>query len=159
MQCKRHKFTVSAIYSPPRHNIKQDEYIKFLQTLGNFFIVGGDFNAKYTHWCSRYTSVKGKELLHVGKSLDCMFPSSGSPSYWPTDVNRHPDVIDFFIIRDLSINYIKVESSTDLSSDHTLVVLTLMPVSTNFGLNCGLMKLRLNLTLSLMLIGFYEHPV
>lgn len=125
IQCKRHKLSVSETYSPPRHNIKEVEYIEFLRTLGNSFIAGGDFNAQHTHWCSKYTSAKGKELLHAGKSLGCMFLSSGSPSYWPTDVNRHPDIIDSFIIKGLSINYIKVESSTDLSSDHTPVILTL----------------------------------
>jgi len=41
MQCKRHKF--SAISSPPKHNIKQKKYIKFLQTLDDSFNADDDF--------------------------------------------------------------------------------------------------------------------
>ncbi|KMQ87932.1 reverse transcriptase [Lasius niger] len=125
MQCKRYKFVISAIYSPPRHNIKHEEYKEFLHSLGNSFIAGGDFNANHTHWCSRYSSAKGKELLLAGRSLNCEFLSSGSPGYWPTDVNRLPDVINFFVVRGLSANYIKVETCLELSSDHTPVILTL----------------------------------
>jgi len=33
------RFTVAAIYSPPRHNTSTDEYKDFLQTLGNRFTV------------------------------------------------------------------------------------------------------------------------
>jgi len=46
MQRKKHKF--SAISSPPKHNIKQKKYIKFLQTLDDSFNADGDFNVKHT---------------------------------------------------------------------------------------------------------------
>jgi len=41
-------FTVTAIYSPPRHAISSEEYTSFLRTQGNKFIVGVDWNAKNT---------------------------------------------------------------------------------------------------------------
>ncbi|XP_014484751.1 PREDICTED: RNA-directed DNA polymerase from mobile element jockey-like [Dinoponera quadriceps] len=125
VQCKRYKFTISAVYSLPRHNIQQNEYIEFLQTLENSFIVGGDFNAKHTYWCSRYSSSKGKALFQAGKMLKCDFLSSGSSSYWPADTNKFPDVIDFFVTKGLSTNYINVVTCLDLSSDHTPVILIL----------------------------------
>ncbi|KAG5308011.1 RTJK polymerase, partial [Acromyrmex insinuator] len=101
-------------------NIKHFDESKF-----NFFTAGGDFNAKHTYWCSRYVSAKGKELPQAGKSLDCTFLSSGSPSYRSTDINRHPDIIDFFI-KSLSINYVgKSISTCYLSLDHTPIILTL----------------------------------
>ena len=40
------EITVTAVYSPPKHNRKTTEYEQFFQTLGHRFIAGGDYNAK-----------------------------------------------------------------------------------------------------------------
>jgi len=42
--------TISAVYSPPKYVIKSKQYITFLETLGNYFIVAEDYNAKYMQW-------------------------------------------------------------------------------------------------------------
>jgi len=42
--------TISAVYSPPKHAIKSEQYIKFLEILGNHFIAAGDYNAKHMQW-------------------------------------------------------------------------------------------------------------
>ena len=42
-------FNIAALYSPPRHNLRTDEYDNFLHHLGTKFIVGGDWNAKHTN--------------------------------------------------------------------------------------------------------------
>lgn len=120
-----HRITVSAIYCPPRHNLKRDEYIIFLKRLGEKFIIGGDFNAKHTHWGSRLTTTKGKELLAAAMQYQCNWHSTGKPTYWPTDVCKTPDLLDFFLTRKLPINYIKVEEGYDSSSDHSSILLTL----------------------------------
>jgi len=39
--------TISAVYSPPKNVIKSEQYIKFLEILGNRFIAAGDYNAKH----------------------------------------------------------------------------------------------------------------
>jgi len=59
------EITISAIYCPPKHNNKYEDYDHFFKTLGNRFLVGGDFNAKHTFWGSRLTNTKGRELLNV----------------------------------------------------------------------------------------------
>jgi hypothetical protein len=48
---------------------------------------------------------------------------SGTPTYWPTDSNKAPDLLDFFIINGISSD-IEVEPSYDLSSDHSPVIAT-----------------------------------
>jgi hypothetical protein len=58
--------------------------------------------------------------LHYG----CEFASTGKPTYWPADPNKTPDLIDFFVIKDISSNYIKIEESLDLNSDHSPIYLT-----------------------------------
>ena len=55
----------------------------------------------------------------------CNFHSSGNPTYTPSDVNKIPDVIDFFISKKVSPNFISIEDSYDLSSDHSAVILNL----------------------------------
>ena len=55
--------TISAIYSPPRFTIKQNQYEDYFNTLGRRFISGGDCNAKHTFWGSRITTPKGRQLL------------------------------------------------------------------------------------------------
>jgi exonuclease III len=40
--------TVSAIYCPPRYNLKKSHFETFFHALGNQFIAGGDFNSKHT---------------------------------------------------------------------------------------------------------------
>jgi hypothetical protein len=59
------ELTISAIYCPPKHNNKCEDFDKFSRTQGNKFIVAGDFNAKNTVWGSRTTATKGRELLHA----------------------------------------------------------------------------------------------
>ena len=120
-----HKCVVSAIYSPPKHNIKKEEYAIFLKSLGNYFIAGGDFNAKHHFFGSRLTNTKGKELYKAGLELNCNFASGGGYTYWPTDPNKLPDLIDFFITKGISANYINIENNYDLSSDHSPVIMTL----------------------------------
>lgn len=38
--------TITSIYIPPKHAIKNEPFQQFLETLGNRFIAGGDFNYK-----------------------------------------------------------------------------------------------------------------
>lgn len=123
---KNHKsFKICAIYSPPKHNIKSDQYHEMLKPLGNHFIVGGDFNAKNKIWGSRLTSAKGTELFKAARNLNCEFYSGNEPTYWPTNKDRIPDLIDFYIAKGISKNYIHLQNCSELSSDHTPVIMTI----------------------------------
>lgn len=116
---------ISAVYSPPKHNIKQEYYEKFFKSLGNRFIAGGDYNAKHTQWGSRLTTSKGRQLLSAAQKLNLKHVSSGEPTYWPTDMKKVPDLIDFFITKGINSINISCNSSYGLSSDHSPVVLNL----------------------------------
>lgn len=124
IQSKKKLLKISAIYCPPRHSPSKDDFKSLFKTLGSCFVIGGDYNAKHTHWGSRLITTKGKELYHAGLEYKCTFLSSGSPTYWPTDPQKLPDLIDFFVAKGINCNYISVESNHDLSSDHTPVILT-----------------------------------
>lgn len=117
--------SVTAIYSPPRHNIKADQYKMLIESHSRKFIMGGDYNAKNTLWGSRLTTTKGRELYKAANETGCEFVSTGKPTYWPSDTSKIPDLIDFFIIRKVSKQYIKLEEGFDLNSDHSPIYLTL----------------------------------
>lgn len=122
---KRKELKIAAIYCPPRCSPTQEDFAELLNSLGHNFVIGGDFNAKHTHWGSRLITTKGKKLFQAGRNYNCEFLSSGSPTYWPSDPNKIPDLIDFFISKGIKRNYTNVESNDDLSSDHTPVILSL----------------------------------
>ena len=86
---------------------------------------GGGFNAKNTHWGSKLTRTKCRELLRAIQETGCEATSTGKPTYWPTDPGKIPDLIDFFIIKNIPAQYLQTEESHDLNSDHMLIRLTL----------------------------------
>jgi hypothetical protein len=56
----------------------------------------------------------------------CEIVSTGKPTYWPTDPKKKlPDLIDFFLAKNISTNYIKIEEGFDLNSDHSPIYLTI----------------------------------
>lgn len=51
--------------------------------------------------------------------------SHGTPTYWSIDLNKIPDVLDFFLTNGISNNYMQTESTPDLSSHHSPILITL----------------------------------
>jgi hypothetical protein len=117
--------TIAAIYSPPKHTITPEEYMDYLTQLGPYFIVAGDWNAKHTNWGSRLTSRKGRNLLQAMSQLHINYLSTGEPTYWPTDPDKLPDVLDFALLKGVSPTYVQITSTLDLTSDHTALLITL----------------------------------
>jgi hypothetical protein len=66
-------------------------------------------------------------VVHTNAVLVSYFNylSTGEPTYWPNDYNKLPDLLDFFIYKGITTNYIEIESNYELSSDHTPVIATL----------------------------------
>lgn len=116
---------ITALYCPPRHSVTQGMFQHFFSSLGNRFIAGGDFNAKHTEWASRIITPKGRELLKAIENLGLKHMSSGEPTYWPSDPNKTPDLIDFFVFKGIDKGRCKIESINDLSSDHSPVLLSM----------------------------------
>ncbi len=117
--------TVAAVYSPPRHAISSEEYSKFFSHLGQHWLAGGDWNAKHELWGSRLTTTKGRSLYDAITTQNVVCLSSGQPTYWPADTNKRPDCIDFFLTKGIAPTYTEIKNHTDLSSDHTPIVLQL----------------------------------
>ena len=121
-----YEVNVSAIYCPPRyHNIKQKDFLDYFHTLGLKYIIGGDFNCKHTLWGSWLTTTRGRELAKAIHETNCFPLSTGTPTYWPTDPGKVPDLLDFYITNRISKSFMEIEPNYDLSSDHTPVIVTI----------------------------------
>lgn len=116
--------TFSAVYCPPRHTIKENQFLNFFKTLGTRFVSGGDYNAKHQEWGSRLANPRGRELLKTINKNNCGYLSTGQPTYWPTDRNKLPDLIDFCVIKGISKYYLHAQTCLDLSSDHSPIIVT-----------------------------------
>ena len=47
------------------------------------------------------------------------------PTYSSTDTKKIPDLLDFFITKNISPRYVQINSSAELSSDHSPVIATI----------------------------------
>lgn len=121
---KNGDFNVSAIYCPPRHKITESMFSEYFKTIGPRFIAGGDWNAKHTQWGSRLITTRGRQLKLSISNNGLTTISTSEPTNWPSDPNRKPDVLDFFITGGLSRLDHMIESCLDGSSSHTPVILT-----------------------------------
>ena len=114
-------FNVSAIYCPPKHPIVEEDFENFFNSLGNKFICGGDFNSKSTCWGSRLNNTKGRILFKAINKTNALVHSTNEPTYWPSDPNKIPDVVDFFLTKGFSSSSLSVRSCFDLFSDHSAI--------------------------------------
>ena len=150
--------SVSAVYCPPSKPLTETQFVSYFRSLGPRFISGGDFNAKHPRWGSRIANPRGRLLNRILNSHNFSFTSPSSPTYWPADPSRLPDLLDFFISFGLGSIHTAVTSLYDLSSDHSPVLLTLdlcpifspkppslTPGPTNWGKFQSLSDSRLNL--------------
>jgi len=125
IKTKKYNIVMASLYNSPKHNIKAEIYVEIFKNIGNRYIIGGDFNAKHTHWGSRLITTKGRELLKAINECKCEAISTGKPTYWPTDTEKIPDLIDFYVTKNISSNYIQIEDNLELNWDHTPIILTL----------------------------------
>lgn len=122
---RTYDLAVAAVYCPPRYNLKKENFKDFFETLGNKFIAGGDYNSKHILYGSRLTTTKGKELMSLIQENNYHALSTGTPTYWPTDPNKIPDLLDLFITNGISPAYMDITPSHDLSSDHSPIIATI----------------------------------
>jgi hypothetical protein len=90
------------MYSPARHSVSAEEYDSILSQLGTHYLVAGDWSAQNTAWGSRLTAVKGRNLVQVIHQNNLNYLSTGEPTYWPTNVIKIPDLLDFAVTNGIS---------------------------------------------------------
>jgi hypothetical protein len=74
------------------------------------------------------------------KSNNLSYLPTGQPTYCPTDRRKMPDIIDFCVTKGLNTKKFLVETSLDLTSDRTPIIVTMYaqviekPKKKNFSL-------------------------
>jgi hypothetical protein len=66
------------------HQNIADEYKTLFDKTNSRFIIGGNFNAKHTHWGLRLITTKGRESYKAVADTGCEIISTGKPTLWPT---------------------------------------------------------------------------
>jgi len=119
------ELNIAAVYSPPKHVIKEVDYTRFFHTRGHRFIAGGDYNAKHVTWGERITTTKGRELHKAMSNNNLQYLSTRQPTFWPSDTNRQPDLLDFCITKGVNIQKFEIDLCLELSTGHTPVIVTM----------------------------------
>jgi hypothetical protein len=70
-------------------------------------------------------TTEGRELSKVQQEKNYSFLSTGRSTYWPTDGNKIPDLLDFFVTNGISLAYTDIQSCYDLTSDHSPNIATI----------------------------------
>jgi hypothetical protein len=65
---------------------------------------------------------KARQLYQASMDYGCEFVSTGKPPFWAKDPNKLPDLIDFFVVKNVSANYIQIDEEYDLNSDHSPIL-------------------------------------
>lgn len=126
---KQSAITLSSVYCPPakkRHpGPTEDDFNSFFLTLGNRVIAGGDWNAKHTVWGSRITTTRGRQLHKSICQHQLNILSTGQATHYPTDPNKLPDLLDFFVYRGVHSQFLDIADCLDSSSDHIPQIVTM----------------------------------
>jgi hypothetical protein len=82
-------------------NYVTEQLEDYYNTLGHRFIAGGDYNAKHTDWGSRLITPIGCEVFNTMKRNNLKHLSTGEPTYWLSDRNKLPDLVDFCVMKSI----------------------------------------------------------
>ena len=132
---KHFNLSFSSIYCPPGPKINSNNFKNYFESLGKYFIVAGDINAKHSSWGCLSTNPRGRVLYNstINSNINILPPSN--PTYWPTHQNRRPDILDIFIARIPSNCITNISNTNDLSSDHSPIILDLEIPCSNSSTN------------------------
>jgi len=115
--------TIKASYCPPKHKITQTHFENFFNSLSQYFINGGDLNAKHQSWGCHITNPKGQSLLKAVNNKQLSILAPPNPTYWPSSHRKRPDILDIFVTKvPPNLNHM-VNNLLDPCSDHSPVLL------------------------------------
>jgi exonuclease III len=117
--------TISAVYFPTNPIVTKEHLDTYNNSLGKRFIAGGDYNAKHTAWGSRLITPRGRVVFKTMERLHLRHLSTGEPTYWPSDINKLPGLVDLCVTKGIPPTSATATSCFDLSSDHSPVLVSL----------------------------------
>lgn len=120
-------FQLFACYLQPKRSISiLDLNTIFSSNLPT--ILAGDLNSKHPCWYSRVSNPNGRKLFKIMNKCDWMVIGPDEPTYFPTHENRHPDVLDILVCKNIS-GIISQDVIVELDSDHVPVIIEMDAIS------------------------------
>jgi len=129
--------SIVSAYQPLSRQMHISDYEKM--SLDNSIIMTGDLNAKHTNWGCRVINPNGTKLLSFLANTPYTIFAPNEPTYFPLDVNRHPDILDILLIKSIPFNCTQ-ETLAELDSDHIPVKITITSSSQSYQSNNSLIK-------------------
>jgi len=115
--------TFVSAYQPPSRQMLIADY-EIIMNLDNSVRIAGDLNSKHINWGCRVTNPNGTKLQAFIGNTPYTISAPNTPTYFPTDLNRLPDILDILIIK--SVPFVCVhEPLIELDSDHIPVKITI----------------------------------
>ena len=65
----------------------------------------------------------GRTLEKYIRNNNLNILSTGTPTYWPTDLNKKPYLLNFAFTRGLNTSKLKITPNLELSSDYTPIII------------------------------------
>lgn len=82
-------------------------------------------------WGSRVLDPRRKQLNNTMQTRKLCCLSSGKPTYWLKYRGKHPDLLDFCMIKGFEKENAIFRSSFDISSDHSPIISDLLTKTAN----------------------------
>lgn len=116
-------FTFVSAYVSNSTNCINFSDISALFRCGNRVFVGGDWNARHSHWNCVRANRRGQQVYDycVKNGGRIAIHHSESPTYYPSDRNRNPSTIDFALSKNVVLQS-PPKSIHELSSDHNPIL-------------------------------------
>ncbi|KAE9522815.1 hypothetical protein AGLY_016777 [Aphis glycines] len=88
--------TVAAVYCFPKHKITPQQFDSFFNSLGHYFIVDGDLNAKTQTWGCHSTNPKGRSLFQSVTNNHLTILNPPNLTYWPASTGYRPGIFNIY---------------------------------------------------------------
>lgn len=114
--------TLICAYQSPSFKMYTNDFEKILCSFQKVMIIG-DLNSKHITWNCKTTNQNGRKLHKYLSNTSTIISSPDSPTYYPYDQNRNPDILDIILLKSIPLS-IHQEPLFELDSDHLPVKIT-----------------------------------
>ncbi|GBP44859.1 RNA-directed DNA polymerase from mobile element jockey [Eumeta japonica] len=87
-----------SVYLPPKKKLLRSD-LETLLALGDAVILFGDFNSKNINWKCNYSNSNGRKMETLAADLHFDIITPLTPTHYPNDVNRRPDILDIALLK------------------------------------------------------------
>lgn len=89
--------TIISSYQSPSFQMYINDFEKILNSYQTIILVG-DLNFKHTTWNCKSTNANGRKLYKYLASNPAILSAPDTPTYYPYDQSRSPDILDVIIL-------------------------------------------------------------